>query len=82
MMTKVQKWGNSQGLRLSKSTLADAQLSVGDEVDVVVREGVIVIKPETKIRGKYKLKDLVSRIPRTYRAEESDFGPPVGGEVW
>ena len=34
MITTVQKWGNSQGLRLSKTLLADIAMSVGDAVDV------------------------------------------------
>ena len=33
MITKVQKWGNSQGLRLSKELLSDARIDVGDAVD-------------------------------------------------
>jgi len=82
MVTKVQKWGNSQGLRISKQVLEDAQLSVGDAVDVVVRDGVIIVTPTSRVRGKYSLRKLVSRIPRDYRAQETDFGPPVGKEVW
>ena len=34
MVTKIQKWGNSQGLRLAKQVLEDAHISVGDDVDV------------------------------------------------
>ncbi len=29
MLAKIQKWGNSQGLRLTKNLLEDAQLDVG-----------------------------------------------------
>ena len=29
MITKIQKWGNSQGLRLSKTLLSDADIDVG-----------------------------------------------------
>ena len=36
MITKVQKWGNSQGLRLSKELLSNVQIDVGDAVDVSV----------------------------------------------
>ena len=42
MVTKIQKWGNSQGLRLAKQVLEDAHISVGDDVDVTVRDGLIV----------------------------------------
>ena len=60
MHTKIQKWGNSQGLRLAKNVLEDACLSVGDEVDVAVKDGIIVVMPIRKIRGRYRLEDLVA----------------------
>lgn len=82
MVTKVQKWGNSQGLRLARTVLEDAQISIGDEVNVEVREGVIVISPSRRVRGKHSLKDLVSRIPKNYVAEEMGWGKPTGKEVW
>ncbi len=82
MHTKIQKWGNSQGLRLAKSVLADAHLGVGDEVDVAVRDGIIVIAPTVKIRGRYRLEDLVAQIPKDYHASEVDWGEPVGKEEW
>jgi antitoxin MazE len=82
MVTKVQKWGNGQGLRLSKQLLDDAQISVGDEVDVGVHDGVIVVAPVKRPRGKYSLQQLVRRIPKGYQAEQLDWGRPVGKEVW
>jgi antitoxin MazE len=82
MVTKIQKWGNSQGLRLAKRVLEDAQLAVGDDVDVTARDGVIVIAPARRIRGRRSLKELVSRIPKGYKAKETDWGEPVGRETW
>jgi antitoxin MazE len=82
MVTKIQKWGNSQGLRLAKQVLEDAHISVGDDVDVRVRDGLIVVEPTRRVRGKQSLKELVSRIPKNYKAEEIDWGEPVGKEVW
>ena len=82
MITKVQKWGNSQGLRLNKQLLSDADICVGDPVDVVVREGVIVVAPVRRVRGKCDLRELVERIPKDYKTEEVDWGDPVGKEVW
>ena len=82
MVTKIQKWGNSQGLRLARQVLEDAQISVGDEVDVTVHDGVIVIAPARRIRGKQSLQELVSRIPKGYKPGEIDWGKPVGREVW
>jgi antitoxin MazE len=82
MVTKIQKWGNSQGLRLARQILEDARISVGDDVDVAVREGMIVIAPVRRIRGRQSLKALVARIPKNYKPEEIDWGKPVGNEVW
>jgi len=82
MLTKVQKWGNSQGLRFPKEILSRANISIGDEVDIEIHNGEIVIKPVTRIRGKYNLKDLVSKIPDNYMSEEQNWGSPLGKEEW
>jgi antitoxin MazE len=82
MLSKIQKWGNSHGLRLPKNLLIDAQLGVGDEVDIRVKDGVMIVTPTKIIRGKYNLKDLVARIPKDYHADEVGWGEPVGKEVW
>jgi antitoxin MazE len=82
MITKVQKWGNSQGVRLSKELLADVDIGVGDAVDVAVRDGALVVTPARRVRGALSLEELVSRIPKGYKPEELDWGAPVGREVW
>lgn len=82
MVTRIQKWGNSQGLRISKQVLEDARICVGDDVEVTTKDGLIVIAPARSIRGKQSLEELVSRIPKDYTAEELDWGEPVGQEVW
>ena len=82
MRAKVQKWGNSQGLRVPKTVLEQAQIAVGDEVDISVSKGRIVVKRAGPVRGRYALKDLLDRIPAGYRAEEAGWGPAVGREAW
>ena len=82
MITKVQKWGNSQGLRLSKDLLSDVEIDVGDAVDVTVHDGSLVITPARRVRGGLDLAQLVGRIPVGYEPEELDWGPPTGREVW
>ena len=82
MLTKIQKWGNSQGLRFTKALLHEARINVGDEVNVSIQEGRIIVEPMTKVRGRYDLEELVSRMPETYQVEEVDWGQPVGKEVW
>ena len=82
MLSKIQKWGNSQGLRFTKALLQEAQMNVGDEVNVSVEKGRIIVESATKVRGKYDLKELVSKISQEYQAEELDWGEPVGKEEW
>lgn len=82
MLTKIQKWGNSQGLRLPKNLLIDAQLGVGDDVNISVKDGIMIVTPTKIVRGKYNLKDLVARIPKETEIGETEWGKPVGKEVW
>jgi antitoxin MazE len=82
MITKVQKWGNSQGLRLSKELLSNVDLNVGDAVEVAARDGVLVITPARRVRGGHDLRQLVKDIPADYKVEELSWGPPAGREVW
>jgi antitoxin MazE len=82
MVTKIQKWGNSQGLRLSKELLSDADIDVGDAVEVVVHKGTLIVTPVRRVRGGHDLRKLVGGISKEYKPEELDWGPPVGREVW
>ena len=82
VVTKIQKWGNSQGLRVTRALLEEAQLGVGDEVAISVRRGQIIVEPVKKGRRKHDLKKLVAKIPSSYRAEELDWNLPVGKEAW
>jgi antitoxin MazE len=80
MVTKIQKWGNSQGLRLAKHVLENARIALGDDVEVIVGEEQITIKKV--VRPKYNLAEMVARMPRDYKAREVSLGKPVGREEW
>lgn len=82
MLGKVQKWGNSQGIRFSKKLLEEVHLDAGDEVELVAHAGTIVVTPVRRVRGRVCLESLVARIPADYRSEEVDWGPAEGMEVW
>lgn len=82
MIAKVQKWGNSQGIRFTKAILDQSKISVGDSIEISAKKGQITIKQKEIIKGKYDLKDLVKRIPKDCKACESDWGLPVGNEEW
>ena len=79
MTTQVAKWGNSLALRLPKSVAVEADIADGDTVDVVVEDGAIVIRPAGK---RYSLDELVQGITSKNRHRGTDWGKPVGREVW
>jgi len=82
MVTRIQKWGNSQGLRIARQVLDNANLAVGDDVDVSAQDGVIVVTPIRRTRGGRSLKDLLAKIPKNYRPEEMEWSGPAGKETW
>jgi antitoxin MazE len=73
------KWGNSQAVRLPKSILEAAQLTEGDQLEITVENGQIVLEPET---ARPTLESLVSKITPQNRHREQDWGRPAGNEVW
>jgi len=82
VISKVARWGNSQGLRIRKEILAEIGLEVDDPVEISVREGAIVITPTRRPRERYRLEDLVAQMPEDYMPQEEDWGLPVGRESW
>jgi hypothetical protein len=48
-------------LRLAKQLLEDVCISVGDDVEVATKDGVIVVAPAKRVRRKVSLQELVSR---------------------
>ena len=43
MLAKIQKWGNSQGIRIPKSILSSAEFAEDEEVEIVAINNKIVI---------------------------------------
>ncbi len=79
--TKITKWGNSYGIRISKSLLEEAGLSEETKVDMKYSNGMIKIKPiRNKEKVKYSLKDLCNKIKPQNRHDEIDWGKDLGKE--
>ena len=80
MVTKIQKWGNSLGLRIPKSFAREAKIEEGSAVDLSLEKDRLVIKP---IRvTQYKLSELLSKVTEDNRHEEILMGDVSGKEVW
>jgi antitoxin MazE len=79
MVTQIARWGNSLGLRLPKALAVEARIGDGDTVDVSLQDGAIVIR---RAKPRYALEELVARITRKNRHDETDWGAPAGRESW
>ncbi|MEI8376708.1 MAG: AbrB/MazE/SpoVT family DNA-binding domain-containing protein [Planctomycetota bacterium] len=80
MLARIQKWGNSLGLRIPKALAADARVAEGTSVELNVENGRLIVVPRRKV--KCSIEDLVARITPENLHGETDTGTPVGREVW
>jgi len=80
MLTRIQKWGNSLGLRIPKSFAAEAEVEAGSTVNISVENGDLVIRPVR--RRQVALSELLQGINSHNLHEEIGTGDPVGREAW
>ncbi len=78
MHTRVQKWENSLALRIPNVFVKDTGLIHGAEVDIILEDGAIVVRPEKN--PKQSLKELLRGITKTNIHYEVETGLSVGGE--
>ena len=79
MKTRISKWGNSLAVRLPKPFVDELGLADGAEVEIVLRDGRIVL---TAAGREYGLEELVDGITPENRPTETDWGRPQGREAW
>ena len=83
MQTNIRKWGNSAGAIIPTGALAKAGISLGDTVELDVREGEIILKHATP---KYTLDQLLNESPKgSFEINDEDrewlHKTPVGKEL-
>ena len=78
MTSKIQKWGNSLGIRIPKSIIEKANLNENSEVEIENKDEAIIIFPRQK---KLSLDTLLSEITKDNLHQESD-DEVEGREVW
>ena len=81
MTTTIQKWGNSQGVRIPKILLDSINWSENEEVSINIEEDKLVIE-EAKTQNRKKIKELFKDYKGEYKPEEIDWGEPEGEEIW
>ena len=85
--TNIRKWGNSQGIRLSKEVMSQMHLKENDTVEINICDGKMTIKKSN--RSKYL--NLTERLEAFYKrpideiyvesTQEVDVGDPQGNEI-
>lgn len=80
MITSIQKWGNSQGVRIPKMLLDAVKWSENEEVTITVYDGKLIIEKAKK--EKESIMELFENYEEEYTPEEVDWGKPEGKEVW
>jgi antitoxin MazE len=79
MYTTIQKWGNSQAVRLPKAILERASLKENDKVEIRIQNGNLVIIP---VKKHLTLKERIAEYQSDSRCGEWDTGKPTGKEVF
>jgi antitoxin MazE len=80
MLTKVQKWGNSLGLRIPRTFAADARVEAGSVVRISLERGGLMLRPARPKR--YSLGDLLKGVNKKNLHGEFSSGAAVGREAW
>ena len=80
MKTLVQRWGNSLALRIPKVFAEEIAVREGDEVEMSVAKGRLIVAPHTT--PDYQLADLVAQIRPGNLHKEIVVQGPQGKEVW
>lgn len=80
MTTTIQKWGNSQGIRIPKVILDTVDLKENDSVNIVIDNNKLVIE---KANSKRKnIKELFKNYKGKYKPVDIDWGKPERKEIW
>lgn len=80
MVAIVAKWGTSLAIRIPQNLAKEIHLAEGVEIDLVVVDGALVIKPRS--RRRYSLDELIEGITPENLHAEIDSGTAVENEVW
>jgi antitoxin MazE len=79
MKTKIQKWGNSLGVRLPKSITEQKALKEGRGVSIMIKDNQIVIEP---IEEDETLESIMAAVSPDNLPREIDWAEEQGNEIW
>ena len=80
MKTAVQQWGNSLALRIPKAFAQQTGVKKGTQVRLTAEKGRMIITPLKE--DELSLKKLLARVTPQNIHAETDWGAPMGKEIW
>lgn len=75
----VKNWGNSQGIRLSKSILTKANIKADDVLEVEAAENMIILRKPFRHRS---FEERLAEFDGKIDIQEFDWGEPYGKEMF
>jgi antitoxin MazE len=80
VQTKVQKWGNSLGVRIPRGLAEEVGLGAGTEVSLTAKEGELVLRPSVPTR--LRLPDLLVGVTPENIHASINTGDAEGAEAF
>lgn len=79
MTITIQKWGNSQGVRIPKKILDTVKWTEGEQIIIIVDNGKLIME---KAKDKRKnIKELFADYQGNYEPIDVDWGNSEGNEI-
>ena len=80
MEIRLQKWGNSTGIRIPKTILKSLNLKNNDLIEIAQEEDRIIISKSNK--NKISLKERFKNYHGEDLTQEFSWDDPLGREIW
>lgn len=80
MESRIQKWGNSNGIRIPKNLLDSLDLKSDDLVDIK-KEGEKIVISKKRVQ-KISLKERIASYKGPNLCNEFEWDEPAGKEIW
>ena len=80
MEARLQKWGNSDGIRIPSNILRTLNLKTNDIVDIIQEDDRIIITKSNK--KKVSLKELFNNYDGPNLCKDFEWDEARGREIW
>ena len=81
MEARLQKWGNSNGIRIPNNILKTLDIKTNDPVELTVQDSQTIIKKSIKNK-EISLKEKFAKYKGPNLAKDFTWDEPKGNELW